>query len=303
MSAAAASPRRPAGAVARLDALAQVHAEWVPWLRVVRELLPALSDPAWDAGPPVLAPGVEWAPRLAGAGLRPDAGALAQLLQRLFGVAHAQGLHALTGTSAGAHDALAEEALAVFLASINHDPAALDLQASRVGATPEGWRTLARLLPMPYLHACGRGWAAEPDPIWSQGYCPVCGAWPAFAELRGIERTRHLRCGRCGTGWPMAILACTYCGTTDHDTLGTLVVEGQTSKFAAETCSGCSGYLKTCTTLQATPPDEIMVTDLESVEFDLAAVERGFLRPPEPGFALDASLADLAAPPAMPRPQ
>jgi len=290
-------------AVSRLDTLAQAHPEWTAWLRVVREVAAELSSPAWDAEPPRTATASDLAPLLAGAVLRPDGRAVARLLDHLTSVAHAQGLHALAGDRGQAPGTSNHEALAVFLAAVNGDHAALDLRASRTGASPEGWRTLAQLLPMPYLHACARRWAASHDaPRWSQGYCPVCGAWPAFAEVLGVERSRHLRCGRCGAGWPMPVLACTYCATTDHETLGTLVVEDKKSRFALEVCRGCSGYLKSFTTLLATPSDEVLATDLASVEFDLAAVERGFLRPPGPGVALHASLAvEDHAPPSAPR--
>jgi FdhE protein len=70
-----------------------------------------------------------------------------------------------------------------------------------------------------------------------------------------------------------------------------LVVDERTPRFAVDVCHACSGYLKTCTALQATPSDEIIATDLQSVEFDLAAVERGYRRPPGPGVALRASVA------------
>jgi len=280
----------------RIDSLAQEHPEWAAWLRVVRTVVTELSSPVWDADPPDTKTSSQTAPLLAGAELRPDGQALARLLQRLTEVARAQGLHAVVGHAASAKDMRADEALAVFLAAVNDDLAALDLRASRSAASPEGFRALARLLPMPYLHACARRWAAGKASPWSQGYCPVCGAWPAFAEVLGIERARHLRCGRCGAGWPMPILSCTYCATVDHEILGMLVVDDKKSRFALDVCRGCSGYLKSCTTLQATPSDEVIVIDLASVEFDLAAVERGFMRPPELGVALAASVRTDAAP-------
>jgi FdhE protein len=290
-------------AVARLDALATAHTEWAPWLCVVREAIAELSNPAWDAHPPQMIEGAGLSPQLAGAGLRPDGPAVAHLLDRLIGVARAQGLVALAGPVIGAPATPVDEALAVFLAAVNGDDAELGRQASRAGATPEGWRALAQLLPMPYLHACARRWAASPRTPWSQGCCPVCGAWPAFAEVRGIERARHLRCGRCGAGWPMPALACTYCAITDHDALGTLVVDDKTARWAVDVCQGCFGYLKSFTTLQPTPPSEILVTDLSSVEFDLAAVERGFLRSQAHDVALRVSLTAVAepAPPVAPQ--
>ena len=294
-------------AVSRLDALAEAHPEWMAWLRVLREVAPELSHPRWDGGMPqpasaAAAAAADFAPVLADSHLQPDGPALARLWSRLTGVARAQGLHAMAGDGKGLGAASADDALAIFIAALADDTATLDLQAARAGASPQGWRTLAQWLPMPYLHACARRWAANPArPAWSQGYCPVCGAWPALAEARGVERSRHLRCGRCGAGWPMPVLSCTYCATTDHETLGTLVVDDRKSRFSVDVCHGCSGYLKSFTTLQATPSDEILAVDLESVEFDLAAVELGFRRPLGPGAALSASLMADPAPPSARR--
>lgn len=298
MSSPPALPKPAPSAVARLDALATTRTEWAPWLNVVREVIAELSCPAWDAHPPHTVVGYGLSPQLVGAALRPDGSAVARLLDRLMSVARAQGLVGLAGPANRRPRATPiDEGLAVFLAAVNGDDAALDRQASRVDATPEGWRALAQLLPMPYLHACARRWTASARSTWSQGYCPVCGAWPALAEVRGIERARHLRCGRCGAGWPMPALACTYCGITDHDALGTLIVDDKTARWAVEVCRACSGYLKSVTTLQPTPSSEILVTDLASVEFDLAAFERGFVRPQAQGVALHASLAAVADPP------
>lgn len=287
-------------ALSRLDLLTQAQPEWSPWLRVVRELLPELSRPSWDAEAPGVAPSSSTlSPQLAGATLRPDGRAVAQLLDRLTSTARAQGLQALAGTEHQGPKATVEDALGVFLAAVNSDEDALQWRATRTGATAEGVRALAELLAMPYLHGCARRWAAaSPRADWSQGYCPVCGAWPTLAEVRGVERARHLRCGRCGAGWPMPVLACTYCGTTDHDTLGTLVVDEPGERFTVDVCRTCSGYLKSCTTLQATPSNELLVTDLSSVAFDLAAVERGFRRPPGPGVALRAAIETVEAAPA-----
>ncbi len=289
MSTSAALPNAALSVVAQLDALATTHAEWAPWLCVVREMIAELSDPVWDAHPPLTVAGTSLTPELASAALRPDGPAVAQLLDRLRTAARGQGLLALTGPPHRKSATPVDEALAVFLAAVNGDDAELDRQASRAGASPEGWRALAQLLPMPYLHACARRWTARACTSWSQGYCPVCGAWPAFAEVLGIKRARHLRCGRCGAGWPIPMLACSYCATTDHDTLGTLVVADKSARWAIDVCQGCLGYLKSFTTLQATPPSGVLVTDLTSVEFDLAAFERGYLRP-QP-HALRASLA------------
>jgi FdhE protein len=317
-------------ATTRLDAIAQTHPEWTPWLCVLREVVTALSDPVWDSDPlftmDTAAPSA-LAPLLGGAQLQPKAHAVTGLLKHLHHTAQHQGLHSLIGAadsssiparkvntnlchgerSGAVHggapdrpppdDDETEQALTLFLAALNGDDAVLDQLAIEHGATPEGFRALAALLPMPYLHACARQWSASPHTAWSQGYCPVCGAWPAFAEVRGIERSRHLLCGRCAASWAMPVLACTYCGTIDHEQLGTLVVDDKTARFSVDVCHQCSGYLKSCTTLQATPADSLLAVDLASAAFDLVALERGFLRPPGFGVTLQATLAaDLSAP-------
>ena len=136
------------------------------------------------------------------------------------------------------------------------------------------------LLPLPLLHACRRRWQDAVPQTWSQGYCPICGAWPAFAELCGVERSRYLRCGRCGSAWRSQLLSCPYCGTTDHELLGSLVAE----RWVVETCRRCRGYVKTFTRLQPSAPEQGLIDDLASVELDIAAKQRGYLRPDGPGY-------------------
>jgi len=300
MSATLVPPKGAQDACARLDALAASRPEWRPWLLVVREVTPELSSFAWDVAPPQTAMGDFLSPMLAGAALRPDAESVARLLDRLTATARAGGLETVAGPYGRARATPPEDALGVFLAAVNHDEATLDRQASQIGAEPAGWRALAHLIPMPYLHACARRWAASQRAGWSQGYCPVCGAWPAFAEMRGIERTRHLRCGRCGAAWSMPMLTCAYCAATDHDTLGSLVAEDAAVRWTVDVCHRCSGWLKSITTLQPTPAIEVLGTDLAGVEFDLAAIERGFRRPEGPGVALHATLDRAAAGPPPP---
>jgi FdhE protein len=273
----------------KIDHLSAVRPEWAPWLSLVRGVVAEISLPA---GPVKLVrqeapPGN--APLLARMALQPDPRAVAQWLARLMHTASVQGLDALAGQKGLPRAVSTDEAMALFLSAVNGEESPMPQRP--VGASAEGWQSLLQLLPMPYLHACARQWIPDADGPWSQGYCPVCAAWPAFAEVRGIARTRHLRCGRCGAGWPKPPLTCTYCGEADHDALSTLVVEDPMPRFTVETCRSCSGYLKSCTTLQPTPPEEIIVTDLASVEFDIAAVERGHFRPPGLGVSLCATLA------------
>lgn len=139
-------------------------------------------------------------------------------------------------------------------------------------------------MPIPLLHACRRRWADAVPQGWSHGYCPICGAWPGFAEVCGVERSRYLRCVRCGSAWQAHGLSCPYCGTADHEALASLVPEEGAPKWAIEVCNGCRGYLKAFTTLRAGAPAQVMLDDIASVELDIAAAERGYRRPQGTGY-------------------
>jgi FdhE protein len=140
----------------------------------------------------------------------------------------------------------------------------------------------------PVLAALGRRLAARVPAGWRECYCPVCAAWPALAELRGVEGGRYLRCGRCAAGWEVEWLRCTYCDTIDHQQLGSLEPEPEGDRRKADTCAVCRGYLKAIPTLVALAPQAILLEDLASVDLDVAAIERGYGRPgPPPRAPLD----------------
>jgi FdhE protein len=184
----------------------------------------------------------------------------------------------------------AAEALAVLEAALRQDAARLAVLSRPHGWSPEAFHAVAALAALPLLQAVGRRWADHLAAAWSRGCCPLCGAWPTLAEARGIERSRRLRCARCGSDWAAEPLRCVYCDNRDHARLGRLVEEEGAERRQVETCAACRGYLKTLTTLQAGPPTDVILDDLTSVELDVAALGQGFARPPGPGCALDVRL-------------
>ena len=125
----------------------------------------------------------------------------------------------------------------------------------------------------------GSGLAAMADPAWDSGCCPVCGAWAVIGEMRGLERARRLRCGRCGGDWAYPAMRCFACGERDHRLLGALVPEGEGESRRAETCERCAGFVKSIATLRGWAGDEIVLADLASLELDVAAIEAGYGRP------------------------
>jgi FdhE protein len=159
--------------------------------------------------------------------------------------------------------------------------------AEEAGVDADRLATLGHALALPLLQAVGR--RAEPrleGSGWEAGYCPVCAAWPTLAELRGLERERWLRCGRCGAGWRFRQLGCPYCGENDHRRLGYLAPRDDRESRRAEHCDSCHGYVKALTVLGPIRAGDLAAEDLATVELDLAAVERGYGRPAAPGFPL-----------------
>jgi FdhE protein len=111
---------------------------------------------------------------------------------------------------------------------------------------------------------------------WERGHCAICGSWPVLAEFRGLEQTRHLRCGLCAFGWEMPRLWCPFCDTRDHRQLGYFFVEGEEGKQRVATCDACRGYVKTVTTLTELSEPGLLVAEMTTLPLDLAAAERGF---------------------------
>jgi FdhE protein len=112
---------------------------------------------------------------------------------------------------------------------------------------------------------------------WRLGYCPTCGAWPLLGEYRGLEQTRHLRCGLCSAGWEVDRGWCPYCQTREHELLHLLHAEGEELRYKAAVCDGCRGYVKIVSTLMAIPPLSLPIADLATLHLDLAAAERGYV--------------------------
>ncbi|NIR44414.1 MAG: formate dehydrogenase accessory protein FdhE [Gemmatimonadetes bacterium] len=255
------------------------------YLRLLRIATDAADD-GWyapltgDAAPP-------GAPRLHGATLGVDGRRVQELLTRLLAAT-------ADGESASPPGAVSRsDAVAVLESALRFDAERLAGLAARVGGREGGLDAVAGFLALPVLYAAAaRARKADLPEHWPHGHCPLCGARALLAEIRGLDRARLLRCGRCGSAWRMTWLRCAHCGESDHEKLGALLPEGSEETRKVETCATCRGYLKSLTTLQARPLTELLLADLETLEFDLAAMERGYIRPAGPGAALEVRVID-----------
>jgi FdhE protein len=280
-----------ATAVNALSGLKAQRPEWAPWLAVVEETWRDAGNRAWHAAVPVVSEVPRpAAPILSGAQVAVDRRAVQRLLQRLLDVASRGGTPQMA-TLRSVRDA---DPLSLFAASLRQDRVPIVEAAAAANADAAALEAVTSLVAVPFLHACQRQWAASLPPGWREGYCCVCGAWPVFAEVRGIERTRVFRCGRCGGGWHARPLRCPYCGIDDHHALVSLVPQHGGSNAVIEGCTSCRGYVKTFTRLQGCAPETVMLEDLASVHLDVAALEQGYTRPPGPGHRLDVTVVSGA---------
>jgi FdhE protein len=288
----------PASDAAR-NGLRREHPEFEPWLVVVDEILREAGSPAWEAVVPAAAPAQRVAvPLLAETTLTLDAALISRLFERLIRTASRVGTPKMASLKTALHADL--EWAQLFTASLCQRGDRINEIAAVSGADVEALHAVVALLPVPFLRACNRRWASSISASWLEGYCPLCGSLPAFAEVRGIERSRYFRCGRCGGEWHARALYCPYCAMSDHDELVALVPEKAGSNAVGsnaviDACKRCLGYVKTFTRLQGCSPDAVMLEDLASIDLDVAAIEHGFARSPGPGFALGTTVIEKGA--------
>jgi len=271
---------------ASMAQLARDHPEWSPWLALINAAVERADDPAWgDVQVELAASDDKDAPLLTGAVVSIDGRILAQWLDDLLAVAARNGID--VAGLLGKRGATAWDPVAFVEAAVNDCRERQDMVAAATSVRPELLQSLAIPAAMPLLRAAAR-LAGPPPGAWPHGYCPMCGAWPALAEARGLEGSRQLRCGRCGGDWRFDWLRCPFCANDEHGSLGGLVSEIAGDMRKVDTCLICRGYLKTVATLTARSATEVVLEDIASAPFDVAAIEAGFSRPAAPARPLDA---------------
>jgi len=180
------------------------------------------------------------------------------------------------------------EAGSLLSASLARDQQAIRTGAVHRGLAPDLVWLIAELAVSPFAHALQQALLhpsgqAEPEPplrealeAWTQGYCPICGSWPALAESRGGQRV--LRCSFCALAWSLRMTACAYCGETG----GSFTVstpDPSHPERQLEACGMCRSYLKAVDVDAAAPFPLLAITDLETLDVDMTAMQSGYHRP------------------------
>jgi FdhE protein len=268
-----------------LDATEAANPEWGPWLRLLRRAR-AECAAGWAIDLGVTSGRADDAPLLHQSVIAVDEPQARGWVHQLFAAAAAE---ADEPGAFGEPGRYAAGALGLLQSAIAFDAESIEDLARPLGGDSMRVAAVLQLAAMPILMTCRRRAAAELPRGWTHGYCALCGAWPAFAEVRGLERERRARCGRCAFEWRFDVLRCPFCGEREHAQLASLVIEGDETR-RIDTCKTCGGYLKSLATLMAVPDDRVAVRDAETVELDLVAADRGLSRPSEPAVAMTVAI-------------
>ena len=87
-----------------------------------------------------------------------------------------------------------------------------------------------------------------------------------------------LRCSFCAFAWELPGYSCVHCGE-EGEKFVTAVPNAERTDRRLELCDGCRAYLKTVDVPALSPFPLIAIADLETIDLDLSAMERGYARP------------------------
>ena len=177
--------------------------------------------------------------------------------------------------------------------SLGRDQPALQSGAVHLGLAPDLLWLIAELAVSPVAHLLQRTLLGNPSAelqhalaSWNRGYCPACGSWPAIAEV--VNQHRMLRCSFCAAAWELTTYSCIHCGEAG-EAFVTAAPDVERKDRRLELCGSCGSYLKTVDVGELSPFPLIAVSDMETMDLDIAAVEHHYGRPPLRSFAVGQS--------------
>jgi FdhE protein len=290
-----------AAAEARWRALADARSELAPAVELQRRLLAIvaeLADRLESAPMPRLSlPGRYLAAKLT-RGVPILAGEPIPLPVPLLAPALPRFCDALAAGGAGdaavhVRDAIASgsmEAASLLAASLARNQGAIRTGAVHRGLAPDLLWLVAELAVSAFVHALQIRLLADAQDAglsaalaaWDRGHCPTCGSWPALAEV--VAGHRALRCSFCSTAWELPVYACIYCGEAGERFV-TAAPDAERKDRRIEACGACGGYLKTIDIGELSPFPLLSISDIETTDLDLAAMDHGYQRPALKEFA------------------
>jgi FdhE protein len=181
------------------------------------------------------------------------------------------------------------DAGSLFAASLARNQNAIRTGAAHRGLAPDLVWLVGELAVGPFVSRLQQALFGDADDTlraaldaWDRGYCAACGSWPAVAEVVGGHRT--LRCSFCSSAWELKQYACIYCNETGAQFV-TAAPNEERKDRRVEVCSNCGGYLKTIDLPELSPFPLLSISDIETTDLDIAAMEHGYQRPALKDFA------------------
>ena len=208
------------------------------------------------------------------AGMAFDPAEAGVLLGEICGIAVDCG-SGLSG-SARILSAKSAETKPLFRDFINEDESAMARAAAGLGVDSHALAFFLYHSLRPALRCCARqlsGFLTD-DPVWEQGYCPICGSPPGLSCLEG-DGERSLFCSFCWHKWPLRRALCPFCGNRDQEHR-LFLYSDEEPEYRVDACASCRKYIKTVDTRvlgrRSYPPLE----QIASLHLDIKAVEEGY---------------------------
>jgi hypothetical protein len=198
----------------------------------------------------------------------------------------AQGGAGEAATAIGrALDARTLDAGALLSACFGRDQRRVRFMAAQHSLSPDLAWLAAELALAPFAYLLQQRALAAGDPVvaeavraWDRGCCPACGSWPAIIE----DAAGHgLRCSFCAAQWRLSSYRCLYCGN-DNERFITAAPNPEQPGRRLQLCGECGGYVKVLETGTPAEFPLVAIEDLASMDLDMVAMERKYLRPPLP---------------------
>jgi FdhE protein len=181
-------------------------------------------------------------------------------------------------------DTRALDGAALISACFGRDQRRVRFIAAQHSVSPDIAWLVAELAvaPFAYLLQCqalASAEAADSVRAWDRGYCPACGSWPAVAEV--ISGRHALRCSFCAASWEVSSYRCIYC-SNDSDAFITAAPNAEQPGRRLQMCNACGAYLKVLELAAPTEFPLVAIEDLASMDLDMLAIERKYMRPALP---------------------
>ena len=114
------------------------------------------------------------------------------------------------------------------------------------------------------------------EAVWTKGYCPVCGTFPAIAVMNENGEARQLHCFQCGQDWYFSSAFCPRCECSGDNEIPIFCFEDndESSAFA---CEECKSYLLTIRQLDDLTEYNLDLSTIGLTHLDLIMQREGYL--------------------------